>query len=363
MAFIDLSSELSSVLPGLSPTLADTFINRSWRKIRDARAWSFLISDAAVVCPAALQAGGATYSQFSTTVTLNAAASAALTPFLLGVPLATQLQIRFMAIAGAPTTSEVYNILAADPTVPTAIVLTLDRIIQEASATAAPYLIYRAYVIPPVPDFLGWISLVDQVNAITIAKSALTLTSAYFDCRDPQRQSLGLAYYLGFYAGNQQVTPTTTAPQSTLAQGQPIYELWPHSTQGQTFYVRYRRRGQPFVNATDAPPPGIPDSLIVNLALLDSGYPHVQVNIGQFPMYKGVNWPVLYERLRTTVYGNLGVAGGHRGSLQDAKLQDEAQASQMIINRGKRGLTGRFDGDAFPGLIDSSYWQSHAIFW
>ena len=320
MAYLDLSSELSGVLPGLSPTLADTFVNRAWRKIRDANLWSFLIADAAIVCPAALNAGLAAYTQFTNTVTLNIAASAGLTPFLLGTPLATQLQIRFTPLS-APTASEIYNILSVDPTVPTALVLTLDRSIQENTNATSAYIIYRAYIIPPTSDFLSWVCLNDMTNGYSIQGKKLTYTSAYFDARDPQRLALGLAYTCGFYRGNQFGSPTT--PQSTQGGGQPVYELWPHSTQGQTFYCRYRRRGADFVQPTDVQPPGIPDELIVDMALLHYGYPWAQANIGQFPTLAKVNWPALYQEKRMQMYGG---RDRKRGALQDAKLQDDQQA-------------------------------------
>lgn len=356
MAFIDLVSELSGTLPGLSPIYARTFINRSWEKIRTAKLWSFLVADAAVVLPAALSAGTVAVVQFTNTVTLNAAASTALTPFLAGTPLATQLQFRVMSITPT-TTSGVYNILAADATVPTAIVLTLDRPVMEGTAAAASYLIYRAYIIPPVSDFLSWLSLVDQANAITIARDRLTYTATYFDIRDPQRQALGLAWYCGLYAGNQQsYVGATATPAPTLGQGQAIFELWPHSTQGQIFYVRYRRRGTDLLTLADQQPPGIPDGLIIQMALLHWGYPHVQANLGQFPSFKGVNWPLLYAAARSSIYGD--PASGRRGSLQDAKLQDDAMAPQFMINRGHGLKGGRFGGGA-PFPIDSNYIQSH----
>jgi hypothetical protein len=55
---------------------------------------------------------------------------AALTPYIAGVPLLTQMQIRF----GGPNTltaPQVYRIMLVDATVPTALVLTLDRVVAE----------------------------------------------------------------------------------------------------------------------------------------------------------------------------------------------------------------------------------------
>jgi hypothetical protein len=358
VAYVDLYSRLSGILPGLSPTLARQFANDALKKIYAAKRWAFLVADAALVCPAALSAGSVSIAQYANTVTLNAAASAALTPFLTGTPLATQLQIRFMSIAGA-TTSGLYNILAVNTGSPTALVLTLDRVVMESTSPTAQYLIYRAYIIPPVSDFLTWISLVDQQNGFTITADKLTYTSAYFDTRDPQRQALGLSYFCGLYSSNQQTSGPTASPQSTLGPFQPIYELWPHSTQGQVFYCRYRRRGATFVNLTDEQPPGISDDLIVTMALHHFGYPYAQANIGAFPGFKSTNWTALYQESRISLYGD---GKGRRGALQDAKLLDDDQALQSVWTRGHQGLKGRWPGGV-PFPVDSNYIQSHPITW
>lgn len=358
MAYIDLYSRLAGTLPGLSPSLCRTFINNALQRIYAAKLWSFLVADAAIVCPSAISAGTVSIAQYSNTVTLNAAASAAVTPFIAGTPLLTQLQIRFMSIAG-PSTSGIYNILAVNTTAPTALVLTLDRVVMEATSATAQYLVYRAYIIPPVSDFLAWTSLVDQQNGFTISGDKLTFTSTYFDVCDPQRQALGLSYYCGSYLGNQQTSGPTSTPQSTLNYGQPVYELWPHSTQGQVFYARYRRRGATFVSPFDLQPPGIPDDLILWVALHHYGYPHAQANLALFPTYAKTNWTALYQESRVTIYGT---KGGPRGALQDAKLQDDEQALQSFWNRGRQGLKGRWsNGTPFP--IDSNYIQAHPITW
>lgn len=353
MAYLDLASELAGVLPGLSPTLARTYINRAWRKIRDAKLWSFLIADAAIVCPPAISAGAVTIIQFTNTVELNFFASMALAPFLVGVPSATQLQIRFTSLV-SPSPSEIYNILAVNTTVPTALVLTLDRVVQEGTNAASSYFIYRAYITPPTSDFLSWVSLNDMVNGFSIGGPKLNYTSGYLDARDPQRLALGLSYFCGLYAGNQ-----TGTPQSASSYGTPIYELWPGSTQGQTWYVRYRRRGVDFVQPTDVQPPGIPDELIIQMALFHFAYPHVQANIGRFPTMAKANFPWLAQELRASIYGT---KDGKRGALMDAKLQDDQQALQSIISRG-HSLTNRWGAVGFPYPIDSDFFQSHAIFW
>src|SRR6185437_500585 len=95
MTYQELTSELAGRLPGLSPFLAQRFVERAWQDVRNRRLWSFLLVDGAVVCPPQITAGTATIDQFSQTVTMSADATTALTPYLNGTPLLTQMQIRF----------------------------------------------------------------------------------------------------------------------------------------------------------------------------------------------------------------------------------------------------------------------------
>ncbi len=337
--FGDLASELAGRLPGLSPLLAETFITRAWATIRNERMWSFLTFDGAVVCPALVSTGSFSITRYSATVTANAAASAALAA-ITGVGV-TSLQIRFM---GLGQTSQIYSITTYDVSVPTAAVLTLDRVVQEPTNTASQYMVYRAYIVPPMTDFLCWESIDDMVNGFAMTKGRLSLSSAYFDVRDPQRQAFGLAYYCGFYqaAGAVNVTEANAAPK---------YELWPGSTQGQNFYVRFRRRGlDPAM--TDALPPQIPSALVVQDALASYGYPHVAANVGLFPAFKNVQFPTLMLAARSQY--------AHQLTL--SKTQDDEQALQTVFNRGhglRRGNWGR----GGPPVIDSNWMQSHPVTW
>src|SRR5262245_53696575 len=96
MALLDLSAELVGRLPGLAPPLAETFINRALQSIYRERNWSFLVTDGVVVCPAQVNSGTVSFTQYDTDITLDATASAAiLSQTLVGaVPGILALQIR-----------------------------------------------------------------------------------------------------------------------------------------------------------------------------------------------------------------------------------------------------------------------------
>lgn len=354
MAFLDLTAEMAGTLPGLSPLLAQKFINRAWRHVCGERLWSFLTLDGVVVCPTQITAGAASIVQFTPTVTMNVAASAALTAQAAfgAIPGLTNMAIRFGATS--PAIGQIYNIIAVDTSIPTAIVLTLDRPVVEATTITAGYQCYRPYITPPVADFLKWESLDDMVNAFSITNDRLNKTSKYFDQRDPQRASQGLAYFLGNYVGAYAPNPVTGAvlPNPNVEAGTNIYELWPHPTSGQTFYVKFRRRGAPFVLPGDTQPDVIPDDLLIQRTLGWHAYPFAKANIANFPTFKGVDWNQLIVTARTS----------YAEQLVDVKRADEEAAPQQVWNRGHGLRSGVYD---FKGIsdfpIDSNYLQSHLV--
>lgn len=342
MSFLSLSSELTGRLAGLPPPLADTFINRAWRDIRRERQWSFLMDVGAIVCPVQATAGAVAFVQFGTTVTCNAAASAALATLLASMPSPldlTAVQIRFGGSGNAAAVGQVYSISAQDITTPTAYILTVDRPIVQATNATSGYQVYRAYIKPPVDDFMNWVSFVDMTNGWALRKN---FTSSYFDLKDPQRQAQGQSYYVGAFEGNPGTDP------------RPQYELWPHPTSGQVFFTRFRRAGADFATDAEELPPIIPDSLVMERALGYHGYRWAAENVGRIPELKGPNYAQLMLEARNA-YTSLLVA---------AKREDNEQQLNDIWARGHGLIHGDGRG-IFKGMvnypIDSNFMQSHLI--
>ncbi len=340
MSFVDLSSELTGRMPGLSPFLADTFINRAWREIRDERQWSFLKEDCAIVCPVQATAGAVAITQFSATVTCDADASAALAVLAASLPSPldlTAVQIRFGGTGNAGFSGQIYGIASADVSVPTAYVLTLDRVLVQTTNATSGYQCYRAYIKPTVDDFLNWVSVVDMTNGWRLKKD---YTSTMFDGKDPQRQAQGLAYYIGAFKGNPGTEP------------RPQYELWPHPTSGQVFYCRFQRQGQDFLLPTDQQSPIVPSSLIVERALGYHAYRWANENIGRIPQLKGPSYIALMLESRKV----------YMEQLVKAKRQDDEQELTTVWARGHGLIHGR---GGFKGMvdfpIDSNFMQSHLL--
>ena len=106
MALLDLVGELTGTLPGLSPILAGTYINRALRSVYDERLWSFLSADGVLVCPGQLTTGTAAITFNTATVTCDAAASASLQDQITGAALPGILNLQFRPTSVAPAASQ-----------------------------------------------------------------------------------------------------------------------------------------------------------------------------------------------------------------------------------------------------------------
>lgn len=331
MSFSDLASQLVGELPGLSPFLAETHIKQAWLDVCKARLWSFLMVDGAVVLPVQITAGTVTTTLNSPTVLCDAAASAALLPYVAGVPLLTQLQIRTQG-------QSIYSISSVDSTVPTALVLTLSAdFVGPTAAAGQSYQVYRCYITAPSADFLRWESFDDFQNGYAITGDRISRSRMEFDRRDPQRQSEGQAYFLGENRG--QLTASV------------FWEFWPHPTNGQVFIATYRSKGSApdFSDPASTPPPIIPDSLILTRAFGWYSYRWAQANRGAFPRYARYDFQGLTSN----------AVNQYNREMLDVKRIDDEQALQTVYNRGRGG---RGNGGLL-GPADAKYWQSHPITW
>ncbi len=330
-SFLDLAAELAGTLPGLSPILCESYIARAWEEICAARLWSFLSRETAIPLPVQVIAGTVTATQFTTAITCNAAATAALTPLLTATPPLVGRQIRLQG-------QSLYTITlaAGNP-----LVLTLDRVYQEASGAGQAYQVYQACIGTPASDFLRWTSLDDYQNGYAIWGDRLTRSRIEFDRRDPQRQSQGLTYLLGQFKSTAGLVPK--------------WEFWPHPTSGQTFIAQYQSKGTApdYTDEASALPDTLPSGLVMIRALGWHAYPWIQANRGGFPRYAKVDFLSLITDAKNQY---------HR-LLIDAKRVDDEQALQTVYNRGVQGRGRRGFPSDVGGPADAAFWQRHGVFW
>jgi hypothetical protein len=313
-----LWNELLIHLPQLPALLAQKLINRAWRDIRDHRHWSFLMSEGWLYSPPSLSAGTANVTQFSQSVTLDATASAA----LAGLPNPA-ITLRQFRVSSGP----IYSITAADFAVPTAVVLTLDRIYVESTNATAAYTITRIFYGPPlnavgveVTDFLRYRRVYDPVSAYSLV---LNVAAEELDNSDPQRASSGQPYVL--------------ATRRSDSNNQPVYEMWPSPNFERGYLVVYQKRGVDLVSG-DSLPPSISDELVITRSLfLGCEWAAKQIDV----RYRGINWPLFMQQHDVR----------YRELLRLCEIQDEEQMIQNL-------LIPESSGSLYP--IDSAFLQSHA---
>jgi hypothetical protein len=249
--FLTYWSELKGVFPGLSPQLAQTYVIRAYRDIRDARFWSFQKAYGYLPVPPQITTGTFTVTFNSATCVADANAKAALTG--LTNPPITSYQIRFAGLLPLYTISSFNS---------TTGVLTFanQEYTSTPSTTGISYQAYQAYYGPPLidasgdatTDFLRYTSVVDPVQP---RRFTLNKSREFIDTHDPQR--------LDFTYPKIMASFTTDGTTAQL----PLYEVWPHPLYQTTLLCSYQRRGIDFSAATDTLPASIPDDLLMARAM------------------------------------------------------------------------------------------------
>lgn len=321
MPFINLWSQLMGHVPRLDPLLAQQLTNRSWIDIRDTRQWSWLRAVGVLNAPGIIGTGTVTTVQYNATVTLDAAANAALNN--LNNPLITERQFRV-------GTGPIYNIAAYDNGAST---ITLDRPYMDPSGAGQGYSVYRCYYKPAdqsgntTSDFQIFRAVLNPVEGYAILGQNLRVTRMELDARDPTRGSFDLAYALAGYS-----VDTT---------GIPIFEAWPHPTSPRAYITLYMRSG-PKISDNQDLPVTVSEDMVVEHAL-EFAYDWAIANAGRFVELKGVNWPLLKAEQKRK-YDKM---------LLDARRRDD----NLITDSWLPQLRDYFN---FPP-IDGKFWQSHDV--
>lgn len=257
MALENMAASLVGWLPRVSKTQAYVIVNDAWTDIRNNRVWSFQLGEDGINTPNVINTGTFTVTLGSPTVTANSTASAAITG--LSNPLLTQRQFRVQGYS-------IYNILSANFTVPSAVVLTLDRPYIDPTGTALPYQIYQAYFPAPVPDFKRYIDWRDMVNGYWLDVHA---TRRQVNMGDPQRLYYTFPYYVLSFGED------TRAGSATL--GYPWHELYPNPLSAISYMRWWLRTGADLVEPGDTLPYPITEKLVSARARM-LGYQWMEAN-------------------------------------------------------------------------------------
>jgi hypothetical protein len=257
MALQDMAYELSGRVPNLDIDLAVTMVREAWHSVRKLRGWSWQLGQGGFAAPARYSNGTVSMTYGGTTITGDATASAGWATLSQFGSLITQRQFR----VGGGT---IYNIVAANFSNPSAVVLTLDRpfIDYQASYSGVSYIIYQPYYAAPVKDFIRWLAIRDMTNVRWLNVDADYDQRRQTDMADPQRQIYTLPLMVLPYYVDQRPNSSTL--------GYMMYELYPQPSSQIVYQTWYEWEGPDIVNPTDTLPTPITEKLVKCLALMDA---------------------------------------------------------------------------------------------
>jgi hypothetical protein len=252
MSFGEMVARLRGEVPGISSILARNQINEALSFVYDSRLWSFQLKYDGWLTPGLIGSNGAgqstgtiTVDPYTNTITGDADASALWTG-LTGRPLLTELQIRIPYYS-------LYNIIAVDDSVPTAVVLTIDRPWMEPTQVNAAYMLYQAYFPAPVSDFKRFFAVRDTRNNAPM--NFWKYSQKDLQNKDPQRTDFNLPRYVIAYGHDQRPSSATL--------GNMLYELWPHPLSQLPYTFTYLRRGPVLTSRADEVPYPLDDECVL----------------------------------------------------------------------------------------------------
>lgn len=284
MPFNDYVAEMIGAIPRLSPPYAIALINRAWAEIRDIRQWSFLLQTKNIPVPAQVSTGTVSVTQFSTAITFDANAIAALNASQSSPPIASTSvgvgrQFRIASQGGSSLISNagpLYTLLTYNSGTGAA---TLDQPYQDKTGVGLAFLVYKAYYEPPVTDFVGYRSITNYTSGYAIIRDALNVPQESLNVFDPQRQSTGDAYY---------ISPFVTDYINPSGTGVPAHEWYPHPVNISTYVVLFERRGQALSPTQDLPST-FPPHVLMHRALWH-GCRWALQNVPMMPELQATNW-------------------------------------------------------------------------
>jgi hypothetical protein len=254
LAYIDMKSEITDLVPAVSRVRAGTLINRAFKIVQDSMLWSFQLQKGGFSTPNISTGGSVTFSLGSNQVIGDEAASAQwqALPFYWSP---TRQQIRAQGYS-------VYSIIAMDTTDPNAVVLTLDRNFTDPLPfyTGVAYQMYGAYIPAPV-GFKRWLNVADMFDQWSMDIWTGVRSQ---NLVDPARQVSSNPYRM-LPLGTDRRGAGTATPSATL--NQQLYEMYPYPTT-EIAYQWYAVVEWPaLVNNSDTLPYPIDEEVVTQKAL------------------------------------------------------------------------------------------------
>lgn len=251
---IDMTSELTELVPAMSRIRARSLINRAWKIVQDSCMWSFQLGQGGFSTPGVTNGGTITCALGSDQITGDATASAEwiALPFYWS-PTLQQIRAKGFSI---------YSVIGMDTTDPNSVVLTLDRPFVDPlpSFTGVGYQMFQAYIAAP-PRFKRWLNIADMFNCWSLDIWTSRRTD---NMLDPARlYTSNPSQVLGI--GQDRRGAGTVNASATL--GQQLYELYPNPQSKISYQTYYVAEAPYLVNNSDTLPDPIDEELVVQKAL------------------------------------------------------------------------------------------------
>ena len=257
MAFVDMFSEITELVPSLSRVRAKKLVNRALKYVQDSNLWSFQLLQGGFSTPNISTEGSISIPYLGSSQIIgdvNASAQWQSLPFIWAP---TTQQIRAQGYS-------IYSVIAIDyGTInPPYATLTLDRpfIDPLPSLTGVGYQMYQAYQPMPV-GFRRFLSCMDMFDMWFMDIWTSRRTE---DLRDPTRLISSNPYRM-LPLGTDRRGAGTPTPSATL--NQQLYEMYPYPTT-EIAYQWYAVIDWPELAAnSDTLPPQITEEVVVQKAL------------------------------------------------------------------------------------------------
>lgn len=253
---IDMTSELTQLVPGMSRVRAKKLINRAFKIVQDSCLWSFQLGQGGFSTPELTYEGSISVPFLGSNQMIGDAAATAAWQALPFYWAPTVQQIRAKGYS-------IYSILAMDLTInPPYATLILDRPFVDPLPywTGVGYQMFQAYI-PAPKGFKRWLSFTDMFNQWAIDYWTSRRTD---DQLDPTRQYTSNPTQ-ALALGQDRRGAGTDYQSATF--GQILYEMYPNPQTEIAYQTYYVAEFPYLVNNSDTLPPPLDESLIISKAL------------------------------------------------------------------------------------------------
>ena len=329
----DMVNKVIGEVPRMDHPKAADIVKEAWQEIYGEKLWSWKVKNGVWNVPPAVATGGLTTTRGSASITFNAEAVTAINLTSTLVPvIGRQLRIS--------TTGAIYTITAYNNSTGVA---TLNRVYATTSLTAnTDWSVVKMYhTAPGGADFMSFRTIIDPDQGYRLKHG---YTQREIDSSDPQRQSEGQAYRVGYHDRDDPTLP-----------GVARFEAWPVPTEEVTLLISYVAKGETdfndvaligtsgALNLAFEFPMELPNRLITEKCL-EMAHKWAESRKGEFEELRGINWRFLWQE-NHQMYGKM---------LVEAKKNDAGLGlTEYLPPKGANAMAP----------IDASFAQSHDVDW